>query len=64
MLEDNYKIEGERGEYKDFPFRYTLYLYGTAVWVDDFHLPRSEKQVVEAFIKDLEEAVGIERKEN
>lgn len=59
MLQDNYEIKQEQGEYKGFPFKYTLYLYGTAVWTDDFHLPMSDTQVVEAFIKDLSEAVGV-----
>lgn len=53
MLEDNINILRERGEYKDFPYKYTLYLYGTAVWTDDFNEELNDKQVVEAFIKDL-----------
>ena len=54
MLEDNINILRERGEYKDFPYKYTLYLYGTAVWTDDFNEELNDKQVVEAFIKDLQ----------
>lgn len=53
MLEDNINILRERGEYKDFPYKYTLYLYGKAVWTDDFNEELNDKQVVEAFIKDL-----------
>lgn len=53
MLEDNINILRERGEYKDFPYKYTLYLYGTAVWTDDFNEELSDKQVVAEFIKDL-----------
>ena len=61
MLEDNYDIERERGEYKDFPYRYTLYLYGKKVWTDDFNEELSDKQVLKEFIKDLDyvaEGVG------
>lgn len=54
MLEDNINILREQGEYKDFPYKYTLYLYGTAVWTDDFNEELNDKQVVEAFIKDLQ----------
>lgn len=53
MLEDNISIKREQGEYKDFPHKYTLYLYGTAVWTDDFNEELSDKQVVAEFIKDL-----------
>lgn len=53
MLEDNIKIERGRGEYKDFPYKYTLYLYEKAVWTDDFNEELNDRQVVEAFIKDL-----------
>ena len=54
MLEDNISIERGQGEYKDFPYKYTLYLYGKAVWTDDFNEELNDKQVVEAFIKDLQ----------
>lgn len=54
MLEDNYAIKREQGEYKDFPYKYTLYLYGTAVWTDDFNEELSDKQVLKEFIKDLD----------
>lgn len=54
MLEDNINIKREKGEYKDFPYKYTLYLYSKAVWTDDFNEELNDKQVVEAFIKDLQ----------
>lgn len=54
MLEDNYSIKRERGEYKDFSYRYTLYLYGQKVWTDDFNEELSDKQVLKEFIKDLD----------
>ena len=54
MLENNYEIERGAGEYKDFPYRYTLYLYGTKVWTDDFDVELSDKQVLKEFIKDLD----------
>ena len=53
MLEDNINIKREQGEYKDFPYKYTLYLYGKAVWTDDFNEELSDGQVVDEFIKDL-----------
>lgn len=54
MLENNYAIEREQGEYKDFPYRYTLYLYGTRVWTDDFNEELNDKQVLKEFIKDID----------
>lgn len=54
MLEDNIGIERGQGEYKDFPYKYTLYLYGQRVWTDDFNEELSDKRVVEEFIKDLQ----------
>lgn len=54
MLEDNYEIKREQGEYKDFPYKYTLYLYGKRVWTDDFREALSDKQVLKEFIKDLD----------
>lgn len=53
MLEDNISIERSKGEYKDFPYRYSLYLYNKCVWTDDFNEELNDKQVVEEFIKDL-----------
>ena len=58
MLEDNIKIERGKGEYKDFPYKYTLYLYDKAVWTDDFNEELNDKQVVEAFIKDLKYVIN------
>lgn len=46
-------IKREQGEYKDFPYRYTLYLYGRKVWTDDFNNEMGDKQVIKEFIKDL-----------
>lgn len=53
MLEDNISIERGQGEYKDFPYKYALYLYGKRVWTDDFNEKLNDKQVVEEFIKEL-----------
>lgn len=58
MLEDNIKIERGQGEYKDFPYKYTLYLYDKAVWTDDFNEELNDKQVVEEFIKDLKYVIN------
>ena len=54
MLEDNIQISREKGEYKDFPNKYAVYLYGKRVWEDDFNEELSNKKVIEEFIKDLQ----------
>lgn len=54
MLEDNIQISREKGEYKDFPNKYAVYLYGKRVWEDDFNEELSDKKVIEEFIKDLQ----------
>lgn len=53
MLVDNIRIEKEKGEYKDFPYKYKLYLYGTCVWTDDFSEPLTDCEVVKEFAKEL-----------
>lgn len=55
MLEDNIKIKHGEGEYKDFPYKYSLYLYGKCVWTDDFHVKKTKSQIIDAFIKELKE---------
>lgn len=61
MLQDNYEIKQTKGEYKDYPFRYTLYLYGTKVWEEDFNSPQDDAEVVAVFAEDLKKAVGGEK---
>ena len=52
MLKDNIEIKRENGEYKDFPYKYRLYLYGWCVWEDDFNENLSDKKIIEKFIDD------------
>lgn len=59
MLEDNISIERGHGEYKDFPYKYTLCLYGTRVWTDDFNEELTDEEVIEEFIKALQCAAGL-----
>lgn len=57
MLENNIEIVGEKGEYKDFPYKKKLYLYGKCVFEDDFSEDISAKEFIEEFSKALLEAV-------
>lgn len=57
MLEDNLEITTEQGEYKDFPYKKSLYLYGRCVWTDDFADNISDMEVVDEFCKAIKEAV-------
>lgn len=58
MLEDNIKIIGTKGEYKDFPYRKELYLYDKCVYVDDFAEDISPADLIVEFGNALLEAVG------
>lgn len=55
MLKDNVKIKTSKGEYKDFPYKKELYLYGTCVWTDDFPTNVPDELCIKAFIELLEE---------
>lgn len=57
MLKDNIEVKTSKGEYKDFPYKKELYLYGKCVWTDDFPTDLPNELVVKAFIEALEEAV-------
>lgn len=57
MLEDNIEIVGDKGEYKDFPYKKKLYLYGKCVFEDDFAEDISPKEFIKEFNKALLEAV-------
>lgn len=57
MLKDNIEVKTSEGEYKDFPYKKELYLYGKCVWTDDFPTDVSNEVVVKAFIEALEETV-------
>lgn len=57
MLAENLEITTIKGEYRDFPYRKTVYLYGKAVWTDDFADNISDKEVVDEFCKAIKEAV-------
>lgn len=57
MLKDNIEVKTSKGEYKDFPYKKELYLYGKCVWTDDFPTDVSNEVVVKEFIEALEEAV-------
>lgn len=55
MLEDNLEIRTSDGEYKDFPVKKELLLYGKCVWTDDFPTDVPDELCVRAFIEQLEE---------
>ena len=57
MLKDNIEVKTSKGEYKEFPYKKELYLYGKCVWTDDFPADVSNEVVVKAFIEALEETV-------
>lgn len=57
MLEDNIEIISEKGEYKEFPYKKSVYLYGKCVWTDDFSGDLNAKEVIEAFCNQLRESV-------
>lgn len=57
MLEDNIKITTSEGEYKDFPYKKSVYLYGKCVWTDDFADDISDSEVIEAFCEALKESI-------
>lgn len=57
MLNDNIKIKTSEGEYKDFPYKKELYLYGKCVWADDYHTDVNRETVIKDFIKALEETL-------
>ena len=54
MLRDNVEIKTSKGEYKDFPYKKELYIYGTCVWTDDFHTDVSDEVCIKTFIEQLE----------
>lgn len=51
------EIVSDKGEYKEFPYKKSLYINDRCVWSDDFHADISDKQVIEAFNKELLENV-------
>lgn len=55
MLDSNIEITTESGEYKEYPFRKSIYLYGKCVWSDDFADNVSNKEVIDAFYESLKE---------
>lgn len=55
MLEDNLEIRTSDGEYKDFPVKKELLLYGKCVWTDDFPTDVPDELCIKAFIEQLEE---------
>ncbi len=57
MLADNIRVEEGEGEYKDFPYKYSVYLYDKCVWTDDFHAKHSEQSVLKAFLDELKQAI-------
>lgn len=57
MLEDNIEITTSKGEYKDFPYKKSVYLYDKCVWTDDFADDISDSEVIEAFCEALKESV-------
>lgn len=57
MLSDNIEIKTSEGEYKDFPYKKELYLYGKCVWTDDYHTDVNRETVIKDFIKALKEAL-------
>ena len=59
MLEDNIDIVESKGEYKDFPYKYSLYLYCKKVWEDDFHEKQTDAHIIEEFCKALTYAIEI-----
>ncbi len=55
MLKDNVEIKTSLGEYKDFPYKKELYIYGKRVWTDDFPTDVPDELCIKAFIEQLEE---------
>lgn len=55
MLKDNLEIKTSKGEYKDFPYKKELYLYGKCVWTEDFPKDVSDELCIRMFIEQLEE---------
>lgn len=55
MLSDNIEIKTSEGEYKDFPYKKELCLYGKCVWSDDYPTDVNRETVIEDFIKALKE---------
>ena len=54
MLKDNVIWTG-KGEYKEYPYRKELYIYGERVWADDFPTDVPDEVCIRAFIEQLEE---------
>lgn len=55
MLKDNVIVKTSRGEYKDYPYKKELYIYGKCVWTDDFPKDVPDELCIRAFIEQLEE---------
>lgn len=55
MLEDNIVVKTSKGEYKEFPYKKELFIYGTCVWTDDFAGDVSDKLCIKLFIEQLKE---------
>ena len=53
MMADNIKVVCKDGEYKDFPYKYEVYLYGKCVWTDDFNERMTDNKVIKEFAKEL-----------
>lgn len=55
MLKDNVEIKTSKGEYKDYPYKKELCIYGKCVWTDDFPTDVPDELCIEEFIEQLEE---------
>lgn len=55
LSKDNMEIKTSKGEYKGFPYKKELYLYGTCVWADDFQTDVPDELCIKIFTEQLEE---------
>lgn len=51
------EIVSDKGEYKEFPYKKSVYINDRCVWSDDFMEDISDRQVIEEFHKGLLENV-------